>query len=360
MGSNISQWVHFPCHPACSPALVVCTEEVQVIWKCLIMQEGGDKERYALESLTLNAVYHLREGTIPKAKQGRWLGVKLCSKEPVMEPGHCIVFWAPGLHLPGSCMPALRWNHWLITPGCLEASSLPPAVWFSGALLVVEDQCCKCICVCMCVISNLLQTSIHKIQSKWITRKITFYKRHIKHKSWNILSEDSAAVKLHFQKDQGNPNCSKFLSSYSQCSSLSHCCWRRVSRLVPAYRGHFEKLAQRSPWRRLAVHVWVQVLLPRPGGAPTAISLHVECLGMEQCQSLAVVHQRSALEARSLPQFRAGFPGSQNSARNPDWCALTQRGPCQPSPSRLPFFCLDAWSLAGSQDNVSVSYCCCN
>lgn len=74
----------------------------------------------------------------------------------------------------------------------------------------------------------------------------------------------------------------------------------------------------------------------------------------------SVVHQRSALEARSLPQFPAGFPGSQNSARNPDWCAVTQRGPCQPSPSRLPFFCLDAWSLAGFRENVSVSYCCCN
>ena len=32
--------------------------------------------------------------------------------------------------------------------------------------------------------------------------------------------------------------------------------------------------------------MWVQVLLPRPGGAPTAIGLRVECLGMEQCQSL--------------------------------------------------------------------------
>lgn len=29
---------------------------------------------------------------------------------------------------------------------------------------------------------------------------------------------------------------------------------------------------------------------------PTAISLRVEGLGMEQCQSLAVVHQRSVLE----------------------------------------------------------------
>lgn len=99
------------CHPPCSPALVVCTEEVQVIWKCLIMQEGGAKERYALESLILYSLYHLRGRTIPKAMQGRWLGVKLCTKEPVMEPGHCIVFWAPGLHLSGSCMPALCWNH---------------------------------------------------------------------------------------------------------------------------------------------------------------------------------------------------------------------------------------------------------
>ena len=48
------------------------------------MQEGGDKERYALESLILHAIYHLRDGPIPKAMQGRWLGVKLCTKEPVM------------------------------------------------------------------------------------------------------------------------------------------------------------------------------------------------------------------------------------------------------------------------------------
>lgn len=145
MAAMFSCWMPSSCHPPC-PQLWSCA-----LRKCRYLEVPDRKvvlkKRYALESLILYSLYHLRGRTIPKAMQGRWLGVKLCTKEPVMEPGHCIVFWAPGLHLSGSCMLCPLLEPLLITPGCPEAS-LPPAVWFSWALLVVEDQCCECICVC--------------------------------------------------------------------------------------------------------------------------------------------------------------------------------------------------------------------
>lgn len=118
---------------------------------------------------------------------------------------------------------------------------------------------------------------------------------------------------------------------------------------------------RRSPWQRLAVCVWVQALLPRPGGVPTAISTACGRLGhgampVPRCCP-------SALCPWGSVPASAPCPVSLGPRTQPEYwlmCCDTERV-CQHSPSRPPFFCLGpAWSLAGFRDNVSVSYCCCN